>query len=102
MLIIPAKGCDSCIKGSLDFVRNNYQKEHLGFIISGLSRREVRLIVGDESINRSNVIVDDLDYAHQFKLIDVKPKVIFLQKGKVNNAIELTALNSASTLQDIN
>ena len=63
IVIIPGTGCTGCITEAESFFINNYANEKIKFIFTNiLSYKILRLKVGENRLNRKNVLIDKANH----------------------------------------
>jgi hypothetical protein len=85
ILIIPRTGCSGCI-GVADhfFKNNNYNTEDVLFIFTKISSaKTIRLRLGKERVESTNVIEDHDNQFSQGILDSIYPIILFMEGGEI-------------------
>lgn len=91
MIIIPRKGCSSCIGMADYFFKENYTRDGLFFIFTKVSsKKTLRIKLGSHSLTGKNT---HLDKGYNFSsgaLNSLYPLVVEVNNGKVEDSFFLT------------
>ena len=91
VLAIPLDGCSTCITKSINFLKNNYNR-NCEFVISDRSFKKIKFKIG-KLIYHKNVIIDT---ALVFKLKQViynSPEIFYCSNGKISKNVVLMPQN---------
>jgi len=98
ILAIPLEGCSPCIEQSIAFVKENFEEEKIGYIISSISPKVTKFTIGQKAYESDNVLMDHHLKAVEFQLIPSAPGLFYLENGRVTRFIYLDSNNSKATL----
>jgi len=98
ILAIPLEGCSPCIEQSVAFVKENFEEDKIGFIISSFSPKVTKFTIGQKAFESDNVLIDHHLKAIEFQLINSAPALFYLENGRVTKFIYLDSNNSKATL----
>jgi len=101
VLIVPIDGCNSCIKQSIDYYWGGVDTVNVAFVFGGLGEKAIKIKIGEENMERANVLLDKTDDIHKLRLADVTPRVFFLYEGKLVRVIDMTENNSLEIINEI-
>lgn len=95
VIVIPREGCGSCISNASAYVRNKYDSlEQVVIIFTGVKDKKlVKLQLGNSFFKNKNVIIDEDNKLIRFSVFAIYPKVIFFDKGVIEDIKEFNAEN---------
>jgi len=103
LLIIPNAGCGGCITSAENFAIEAIESmPDLIIIFTGTSsQKQLRLKLGNEVYNHSNVRIDSKDYFYEGELYSVYPLVVYLRNGSPVKIVEQSPFkeNTLDSLQ---
>lgn len=60
-LLMHVNGCSPCIDTVVDFVKTNFEKEEIAFVVSSSSSKVIRIMRNDYKLSGFNIIPDSKD-----------------------------------------
>ena len=83
VLFIPAMGCNSCIRYSVEYAKNNINKSHLIVIVSAYQRKEISFLFDSNIRSMKNFVQDTLGLSHKEKIVSLTPKVFAIKDNEI-------------------
>lgn len=85
IILIPINGCGSCVDKAINFMKKEYNKGEVVFILSALYKKEYSIKLGEELIS-PYIIYDTLNSASAMELVSNTP-IIYFMKKKLNSMV---------------
>lgn len=96
VVVIPANGCNGCIKKSIEFAVNGKHSDAV-FVITGRSKKEMNLVIGDID-NFRNVVVDSAGWLFKNGIANEFPQFFVIRNHMVVRRLEVNAKNLDSVI----
>jgi hypothetical protein len=96
VVVIPANGCNGCIKKSINFAVNGKHSDAV-FVITGKSKKEMNLVI-DDIDNFRNVVVDSAGWLFKNGMSSEFPQFFVIRNQVVVRRLELNGSNLDSVI----
>lgn len=93
ILVITPLGCYTCGEIIVDFMKNNYKKENVSFLIPVTLEKDLRLRFGVKMLKRNNIIIDQNSDVIKKGIVLENSIIVYFKNGKIEKKVILTPQN---------
>lgn len=82
MIVIPGQGCSGCLQAARKFMKENYNRDDLGFILTKYdSYNQLRIMYGKDVIENKNVFLDKESVLYNGGFNSMYPAIVEVEDG---------------------